>query len=58
MHVLHEGVDRLALKLLLHRFVMIDKYLTLNDSNTASNNFRYSTLDALDKPRNVEKADI
>lgn len=56
--ILLEGADRLSLKVLLSRFIITDKYFSLDTLNTAINNCSYSSTDELDKPRMVEKGDI
>jgi hypothetical protein len=58
MHVLLEGVNKLCIKLLLHRFIFVDHLFNLADLNTAILNFGYSTNDALDKPKTIEESEL
>ena len=53
MHDLEEGVCPYEVKLLLHRFIMIDKFLTAEEFNQRLNSFQYAFSDRKNKPSTV-----
>jgi len=61
MHILLEGVDKLAVKWLLYRLILMPgfpHYLTLAELNAAILNYPYMNTDALDKPKVIERSEL
>lgn len=58
MHLLLEGVIPYELKLMLHEFTTVKKYIELNYLNDKISCFVYSPEEAMDKPPPIKPNDL
>jgi len=58
MHILTEGIVPYEVALMLHDFIYVKKYFTLNYLNNQIDGFPYSYLDKFNKPERIERKHI
>ncbi len=58
MHILTEGIVPYEAAIMLHEFISVKKYFTLNYLNDQIDCFTYIYLDKFNKPEHIERKNI
>lgn len=58
MHILTEGIVPYETAIMLHEFIFVKKYFTLDYLNNQIDSFPYSYLDKFNKPEHIERKNL